>query len=72
NHLYSGQFILSSNKKNILILESNCNLVLYSRSKMIWETKTGKNYLQICMLKLQNDGNLVLYSSLNSVEWSIN
>ncbi|EFJ20415.1 hypothetical protein SELMODRAFT_19240, partial [Selaginella moellendorffii] len=57
------------NKKNILLLQYNCNLVLYSGLKKIWETLVFK-LDGFCKLILQKDGNLVIYTRKWEVLWS--
>ncbi|EFJ31788.1 hypothetical protein SELMODRAFT_18052, partial [Selaginella moellendorffii] len=56
---------------HILILESRCNLVIYSKRNKIWETPMVKNIVN-CYAKLQNDGNFVIYSYSNNVIWANN
>ncbi|EFJ10009.1 hypothetical protein SELMODRAFT_19270, partial [Selaginella moellendorffii] len=57
------------NKKHILYLHYNCNMVLYSGPNKIWETLTFK-IDGFCRLILQKDGNLVIYSKQLDVIWS--
>ncbi|EFJ17675.1 hypothetical protein SELMODRAFT_19034, partial [Selaginella moellendorffii] len=45
-----------------------CNLILYAGNKILWSIETSNNGLK-CVLRLQEDGNLVLYSSNKSVLW---
>ncbi|XP_031487806.1 mannose-specific lectin-like [Nymphaea colorata] len=65
--LLSGQYLTFSN--NVLTMQSVCNLVLKRGGISIWSSDTsggGKN----CTLKLQLDGNLLIYSQNNTAVWS--
>ncbi|EFJ36209.1 hypothetical protein SELMODRAFT_29062, partial [Selaginella moellendorffii] len=44
----------------ILFMQIDCNLVLYKGLSIIWETKTN-NVGEGCFLRLQKNGNLVIY-----------
>lgn len=65
--LTTNQRLESDNSMYRLVLQNDGNLVLYSRTKALWQTRTtGKNAVQ---LTLQNDGNLVLYSNAGLAVW---
>ncbi|KAJ3702772.1 hypothetical protein LUZ61_006477 [Rhynchospora tenuis] len=52
-----------------LIMQKDCNLVLYEMSQTIWSTKSnGKG--QNCYLTIQRDGNLVIYTGSNVPIWA--
>ncbi|KAK1320131.1 Mannose-specific lectin [Acorus calamus] len=45
-----------------LIMQADCNLVMYDKGKAVWHTNTaGKGYCD-CYLKMQSDGDLVVYN----------
>ncbi|EFJ07126.1 hypothetical protein SELMODRAFT_8435, partial [Selaginella moellendorffii] len=59
------------NRKVYLYLSFDCNLGVYKEDKHLWSPETlikGNN----CILKLQEDGNLVLYSYNKIVVWATN
>ncbi|EFJ27900.1 hypothetical protein SELMODRAFT_19248, partial [Selaginella moellendorffii] len=58
-----------SNQKAYLYLNSDCNLVLYTKKKSLWSTQTTNKGTE-CILRLQEDGNLVLYSYNKEVIWA--
>lgn len=53
----------------VLTMQSNCNLVLYRRSRPLWDSNTaglGRN----CIFTLQSNGNAVLYTGDGSAVFS--
>ncbi|EFJ32922.1 hypothetical protein SELMODRAFT_29034, partial [Selaginella moellendorffii] len=52
-------------------LDIDCNLILYAENRVLWSTKTSNKGLK-CVLRLQEDGNLVLYSFNKNVLWHSN
>ncbi|EFJ16595.1 hypothetical protein SELMODRAFT_17897, partial [Selaginella moellendorffii] len=53
----------------MLYMQLDCNLVFYKGKTIIWSTNTqnqGKN----CFLRMQVDGNLVLYNDNLKALWS--
>ncbi|EFJ18466.1 hypothetical protein SELMODRAFT_19085, partial [Selaginella moellendorffii] len=54
-----------------LYMQLDCNLVLYYKKIVIWDTKTN-NKGERCFLRLQKDGNLVIYDMNDSIIWSYN
>ncbi|EFJ12443.1 hypothetical protein SELMODRAFT_19271, partial [Selaginella moellendorffii] len=54
-----------------LYMQLNCVLLLFKGKTIIWKTKTD-NKGKGCFLRLQTDGNLVIYDNKNIVIWSIN
>ncbi|EFJ07088.1 hypothetical protein SELMODRAFT_7677, partial [Selaginella moellendorffii] len=52
-------------------LSSDCNLIVYMGIKELWSSNTSKKGTN-CILRLQEDGNLVLYSYNNKSVWSTN
>ncbi|EFJ13669.1 hypothetical protein SELMODRAFT_121889 [Selaginella moellendorffii] len=54
-----------------LIMQLDCNLVLYFKKNKIWDTKTNGKGIN-CFLRMQKDGNLVLYDKNYMVIWSYN
>src|SRR5207237_529299 len=74
DRLYSGQtmsaaqYILSGNVQDVLILQTDGNLVLYHNRTAIWNSRTaGSGATQ---LKMQMDGNLVLYTAAGTAVWN--
>jgi hypothetical protein len=64
-----NQSIQSANGNYRLVLQTDGNLVLYTKSSQaLWSTKTnGKGATRFV---IQSDGNLVLYTSANQSVWS--
>lgn len=70
--LLSGQYRVATNRAAKLVMQSDCNLVLYNSSnKATWATNTaGKG--TGCYASMQTDGNLVVYTAANKAVWSSN
>lgn len=67
-YLTPGQFLKSHNNQFTLIMQTDGNLVLYSRGTIpIWSTRT--NGLKVEKLIMQTDGNLVMYGANAYVIW---
>ena len=50
------------------VVQSDCNLVIYSNGRVLWASNTDRSRAK--MIILQEDGNLVLYSDTNNVIWA--
>ncbi|EFJ07129.1 hypothetical protein SELMODRAFT_6359, partial [Selaginella moellendorffii] len=48
-----------------------CNLILYYKNLILWSTKTANRGTN-CKLRLQEDGNLVLYEENEQSLWASN
>lgn len=70
--IHAGQYIMAPNVETALVLLSNGDLALYGgvNAALLWHTNTANHPNDT--LVLQNDGNLVLYSSSGSVLWASN
>lgn len=70
--IHAGQYIMAPNIETALVLLSNGDLALYGgvNAAQLWHTNTANNPNDT--LVLQNDGNLVLYSSSGGVLWASN
>lgn len=68
--LQTDQSLVSSNGKYRLLMQQDCNLVLYrSDGRALWSSKTnGKS--SRCWTVMQGDGNLVLYDGNNRAWWA--
>ncbi|XP_074565306.1 mannose-specific lectin-like [Curcuma longa] len=67
--LYTGQSLTQGDYT--FIMQSDCNLVLYDKGRAVWASKTngqGRN----CVLRMQTDGNLVVYDGSNRPVWASN
>ncbi|EFJ21102.1 hypothetical protein SELMODRAFT_19099, partial [Selaginella moellendorffii] len=53
----------------ILHMQNDCNLVLYYRKIVVWNTKTDKKGVG-CFLKILKNGSLVIYDKNINVIWS--
>ncbi|XP_020576869.1 mannose-specific lectin-like [Phalaenopsis equestris] len=75
NHLLSGERLNggeSLRSMNLqLIIQYDCNLVLYDSNSAIWASGTGGSGSG-CYLAMQNDGNLVIYDYSNRAIWASN
>ncbi len=66
--LSGNQYLSSNNKRFIAKLNSNGRLSIYNSDGMIWSSNTsGAN----AKLKVQSDGNIVLYNSTGTALWHI-
>jgi hypothetical protein len=65
--LSSGQSITSRNVMNMLIMQTDGNLVLYGGGRPLWFSGTGGS--GATKLVMQIDGNLVLYRANNTPVW---
>ncbi|KAJ7551165.1 hypothetical protein O6H91_06G002200 [Diphasiastrum complanatum] len=69
--LHSNEQVQSGNGYYSLVMQGDCNLVLYrvSDSLPLWNSQTaGKG--TYCFTFMQGDGNLVVYSGANLPVWS--
>ncbi|KAF6153306.1 hypothetical protein GIB67_003496 [Kingdonia uniflora] len=70
--LFSGEKLLTNqfieNGPYKFIIQGDCNLVLYNKGKVLWNSKT-QGHGDSCNLVLQNNGNLVVFSG-SEVVWS--
>ncbi|KAL0904528.1 hypothetical protein M5K25_026652 [Dendrobium thyrsiflorum] len=76
NHLLPGERLNPGDflKKDryMLIMQQDCNLVLYNLNELEWETNTA-NQGSLCFVTLQSDGNFVIYDEhegRNKAIWS--
>nr|CAD1823336.1 unnamed protein product [Ananas comosus var. bracteatus] len=67
--LYSGQSLTLGNYS--FTMRRDCNLVLYDSGKALWTSGTA-NQGSNCYLRMQPDGNLVLYDGSNTARWASN
>ncbi|RWR91660.1 mannose-specific lectin 3-like protein [Cinnamomum micranthum f. kanehirae] len=63
--MYPGEFL--KYQDYVLMLQLDCNLVLYDKSKKIWSTETSATS---CSLELKTTGELVLSSGSGESIWS--
>jgi hypothetical protein len=59
------------NNEYVLTMQEDCNLVLHDRGNPIWATDTG-GLASGCYCIMQDDGNLVVYSSPSKPIWASN
>ncbi|MQM21089.1 hypothetical protein Taro_054122 [Colocasia esculenta] len=65
--LFTGQ---SLNVNNLaLVMQSDCNLVLYRGNSAIWSTNTNGQGSG-CRVTMQRDGNLVVYNGNGKAVWA--
>nr|AAC49413.1 mannose-specific lectin precursor [Polygonatum multiflorum] len=69
NSLPSGHSLNTGSYR--LIMQADCNLVVYDSGKPVWATNTG-GLARDCRLTMHNNGNLVIYDRSNSVIWQTN
>ncbi len=65
--LYAEQKLESPNKKYKMVLQTDGNLVVYSPTKAIWNSRTWGTAVK--RLDMQPDGNLVLYDQNKKPLW---
>jgi roadblock/LC7 domain-containing protein len=72
--LEKQESIISKNKKFLLRMQEDGNLVLYKKEKeketALWSTNT--NGKEAAIAKMQEDGNFVLYDENRNVYWNSN
>jgi hypothetical protein len=69
--LEADQRIRSSNNRYHLIMQSDCNLVLYEGGRALWASGThGRG--QGCRAVMQGDGNFVVYTGGQAPVWASN
>lgn len=65
--------VYSPNQQYALVMQGDCNLVVYHGAMVagngIWSTDTASGN-PTCVLDVQTDGNLVIYTSTSSVPWN--
>ncbi|KAF5202293.1 Mannose-binding lectin [Thalictrum thalictroides] len=76
NVLVSGSSLSTGStlqiKDYVLIMQEDCNLVIYDRGQPIWATNTG-GLARNCICYLGNDGNLMVRTSFGGrIIWSSN
>ncbi|KAJ1690882.1 hypothetical protein LUZ63_015037 [Rhynchospora breviuscula] len=67
--LYGGESLSYGNY--ILIMQTDCSLVLYDFGRAVWSSKTYNKGFS-CTLRLQSDGNLVIYDGHKRAIWATN
>ncbi|CAK9220490.1 unnamed protein product [Sphagnum troendelagicum] len=75
NALFGNQTQYLSNSGYYLVMQPDCNLVMYqgsslATSRQVWQTRTAGRGSE-CWLIMQTDGNLVLYNA-TSAQWASN
>ncbi|KAL0922378.1 hypothetical protein M5K25_006359 [Dendrobium thyrsiflorum] len=65
-HLSTSQYLIEGNTK--LIIQNDCDLVLYDSTNLIWNSGTANEGLG-CYLTLQENGKLVILDNKNEVVW---
>ncbi|KAL0922371.1 hypothetical protein M5K25_006351 [Dendrobium thyrsiflorum] len=65
-HLSTGQYLIEGNTK--LIIQKDCDLVLYNSTERIWHSNTVHEGLG-CYVTLQSNGKLVILDNKNDVVW---
>jgi hypothetical protein len=75
NYLFGNQTQYLSNSGYYLVMQPDCNLVMYQGSSLatshqVWQSSTGGGGSD-CWLIMQTDGNLVLYNA-TSPHWASN
>jgi hypothetical protein len=71
-HLHAGEEIVSLSGQYHLTFQADGNLVLYDAGIAVWHTDTWDrpNKLRPICARMQEDGNLVLYTCSNQAAWS--
>lgn len=69
--LYHDQYLASSNGSFIAKMQADRNFVVYSTDQALWSTETSNPNAGYKNLKLQYDGNIVVYDSNNNAAWNI-
>ena len=69
NSLFTGHSLNTGSYR--LIMQGDCNLVVYDSGKPVWASNTG-GLGSDCRLTMHNNGNLVIYNKSNSVIWQTN
>ncbi|KAK1265031.1 hypothetical protein QJS04_geneDACA021315 [Acorus gramineus] len=67
--LHAGQSL--TNGYYQFIMQNDCNLVLYDGGRAIWASNTNGRGSS-CVLRMQYDGNLVIYASGERAVWASN
>lgn len=70
-NLTANQQIRSQNGRFHLIMQSDCNLVLYEGGRALWASNTHNRGFG-CFVRMQGDGNLVVYDSNETPLWASN
>nr|AAC49858.1 mannose-specific lectin precursor [Allium ursinum] len=66
--LYAGQSLEEGSYK--LIMQDDCNLVLFEYSTQVWASNTGVSGRNGCRAVMQADGNFVVYDSNSRAVWA--
>nr|QIB98743.1 lectin 3 [Arisaema heterophyllum] len=69
DYLYPGQYLWNGDYQ--LILQEDCNFVLYDRGRAVWGSGTDGR-ASYCYVRMQSDGNLVIYSNVGRPLWASN
>ncbi|XP_020101373.1 mannose-specific lectin-like [Ananas comosus] len=67
--LFGGQSLTNGNFR--FTMQTDCNLVLYDGGSAIWSSGTYRKGTG-CYVKMQSDGNLVVYNGSNNALWASN
>ncbi|KAJ3271938.1 hypothetical protein HDV01_006072 [Terramyces sp. JEL0728] len=76
SYLPNGYEIYDSSQKHILIMQNDCNLVLYSSGAATWASGTyhgahdGQHKCDGATAAMQSDGNFVVYDGNNHALWA--
>ncbi|KAJ3318537.1 hypothetical protein HDV06_000420 [Boothiomyces sp. JEL0866] len=76
HYLPNGWEVFDTSKTHQLIMQNDCNLVLYSGSKPIWSSNTyigahdGQHKCDQAIAFMQTDGNFVVYDGNNHALWA--
>ena len=68
--LQKGQALRSTNNSRVLVLQLDGNLVIYSNGRPVWASNTSGKSPGV--LRMQSDGNLVLYDANGRPVWASN